>query len=187
MAVMRLVSLGAALAAFVAGAPAMAQCLAPEAVAKLEGVHPFVQTRTLTGVARPLVSSGEVEAKGDAVIWRVTKPVEIVTTIGPTGVTQAIDGGPAESVSGGGNNPFFSETGLLDLLKGDLSGVEARYGVTRGVRKAPAGWTLDLKPKSEALAPYIASISVAGCMRVEAVAVTQANGDVIRVDLKDAP
>ena len=166
----------------------MAQCAAPETVAKLEGSHPFVQTRTLKGVNRPLVSNGVVEAKGDAIVWRVTKPVEIVTKITPTGITQSVDGGPEEVMGGGASgNPFFSETGLLDLLKGDLTKVESRYEMKRTERKSVAGWVLDLKPKSQALAPYIASINVEGCKRVEAVAVTQANGDVIRIDLKSAP
>jgi hypothetical protein len=42
-------------------------------------------------------------------------------------------------------------------------------------------------PALAALAPFIASVAVEGCKRAEAVAVSQANGDVIGIDLKDTP
>ncbi|MBI1359090.1 MAG: outer membrane lipoprotein carrier protein LolA [Alphaproteobacteria bacterium] len=166
--------------------PASAACVAPEQLAALTGSHDFVQTRTLKGVSRPLVSSGQVTPQSDGVLWTVTHPIEIVTHVTPTGITQSIEGGPEQPVGpSGSNNPFISETGLIELLKGDLSKLDQRYDVTRGVRARPEGWTLQLKPKGAALAPYISGIAVEGCKRVESITVEQANGDTIRIDLKD--
>ncbi len=171
--------------AIVLCAPAMAECVAPEKLALVRGEHAFTQTRTLKGVKRPLVSSGTLEAKADGVVWKVTKPIEIVTRITSTGVTQSIDGGPDEPIgAAGANNPFFSETGLVDLLRGDLSKLDARYKVDRSTRARPEGWKLALAPKSASVTPYISSIAIEGCTRVESVAVSQANGDMMRIDLK---
>lgn len=166
-------------------APAMAQCAKPEDLALVRGEHAFTQTRTLKGVTRPLVSSGTLETQADGVVWKVVKPIEIVTRIGPKGVTQSIDGGPEEPAGAtGANNPFFSETGLIDLLRGDLSKLDARYQVARSKRAIPEGWKLALTPKSASVTPYISSIAIEGCTRVESVAVAQANGDMMRIDLE---
>lgn len=179
---------GSALALLAFAGPARAACASPEQVAALTGAHDFVQTRTLKGVARPLVSSGTVAPEAGGVVWTVTSPVKIVTHVGASGITQSIEDGPAQPVGpASGNNPFISETGLVDLLRGDLSKLETRYEVKRGARTGPEGWRLQLKPKAAALAPYISGIAVEGCQRVESIAVTQANGDAIRIDLKDRP
>jgi hypothetical protein len=181
--IVRIAILGALMAGL--AAPAMAACAKPEELALVRGEHAFAQTRTLKGVARPLVSSGTLETSADGVIWKVTKPIEIVTRIGPKGITQAIEGGPDEPLgAAGANNPFFSETGLIDLLRGDLSKLDTRYQVARSTRTSPEGWRLALTPKSASLTPYVASITIEGCTRVESVAVAQANGDMIRIDLK---
>ncbi len=169
-------------------APASAVCIAPEQIAALTGAHDFIQTRMLKGVARPLVSSGTVAPEPDGVLWTMTQPVRIVTRVTASGITQSIEDAPAQSVGpAAGNNPFISETGLIDLLRGDLSKLDARYEVKRSARAKPEGWRLQLKPKGAALAPYIAGIAVEGCQRIESIAVTQANGDMIRIELKDRP
>jgi hypothetical protein len=174
--------------AMVAVAPANAACAAPERIAALTGAHDFVQTRTLKGVARPLVSSGTVTPEKDGVLWTVTSPIKIVTHVSPAGITQSIEDAPPTPVGpAAGNNPFITETGLIDLLKGDLSKLDTRYEVKRSARARPEGWKLQLKPKGAALAPYISNIAVEGCQRVESIAVSQANGDMIRIDLKDRP
>jgi hypothetical protein len=176
------------LIALAVSAPAaMAECARPEALAHLSGKQPFVQTRTLKGMTRPLKSTGEVEATTDSMIWRVLTPMKIVTRISPAGITQSVDGGPEEKLGpAGSSNPFLTETGLLDLLKGDLSKIDTRYDVTREARAKPEGWKMSLQPKSAQLSPYVSAVRIEGCKRVEAIAVDQANGDSIRIELTGA-
>jgi hypothetical protein len=176
------------LVALALAAPAMAECAKPEALARFAGKQPFVQTRTLKGMSRPLKSTGEVEVTKDSAIWRVLTPMAITTRISPAGITQSVDGGPEQPMGpSAGANPFLNETGLLDLLKGDLSRMDARYEVAREARAKPEGWKLNLKPKSAQLSPYVSAVRVEGCKRVEAIAVDQANGDSIRIELTGAP
>ena len=168
--------------------PASAACAPPEQIAALIGAHDFVQTRTLKGVSRPLVSSGTLTPEADGVLWTVTQPVKIVTRVTSSGITQSIEDEPAQPLGpAGGNSPFISETGLIDLLKGDLANLATRYEVKRSLRAKPEGWRLELKPKGASLAPYVSSIGVEGCQRIETIAVLQVNGDMIRIDLKDRP
>lgn len=175
-----------ATACFLTAAPAFAECAKPEQVALIRGEHAFVQTRMLKGVKRPLAAEGVLKTEADTAVWTVKQPIEIVTRIGPEGVTQAVDGGPPEPVGPQGTgNPFFQDTGLVDLLRGDLSRVEEHYEVKRSVRTEPAGWTLALSPKSELLSKYIASVTVEGCQRVASITVVQSSGDTLRIDLKD--
>jgi len=175
------------LIALALAAPAVAECAKPEALAKLAGKQPFVQTRTLKGMSRPLKSAGEVEVTKDSAVWRVLTPMAITTRISPAGVTQSVDGGPEQPVGpAAGSNPFLTETGLLELLKGDLSKMDARYDVKRETRAKPEGWKLNLKPKSAQLSPYVSAVRIEGCKRIEAIAVDQANGDSIRIELAGA-
>jgi hypothetical protein len=167
--------------------PAVAQCVAPEVVARMETEQAFVQTRVLAGVPRPLVSRGVVRMDGDSVIWSVTDPFDIVTRVGPSGITQAIEGGPPEPVGAvGDNNPFFRDTGLVDLVRGQLSGLEARYSVKRAKRVGPDGWRLELTPRAASISGYISRIDIEGCTAVDAIAVRQSSGDVIEIQLKAA-
>jgi len=164
---------------------AAAACSRPEELAQLKGEEAFVQTRTFKGMAKPLISAGVVKPSGDGVLWTVEKPVKIVTRINPNGVTQSIEDGPEQPVGPAtGANPFIADTGLLDLLKGDLSKLPARYDVSRSARVKPEGFHLEMKPKASSLSPYISAISIEGCQRIEAITVAEANGDTIRIDFK---
>ncbi len=177
--------LAAMLTGSLVGAPTFAACAKPETLAKLSGAQGFEQTRTLKGVKRPMKSSGVVEVSGANVMWKVTSPVSIVTKVTPQGITQSVDGGPEEKLGpAAGSNPFLTESGLMDILKGDFSAMEQRYVVKRENRTKPEGWKLDLSPRSAQLSPYIAGVRIEGCKRIEAISVDQANGDSIRIDLK---
>ncbi len=168
-------------------APALADCAAPEAVARLESAQAFVQTRVLAGVPRPIVSRGVVRMDGDTVVWSVTDPFDIITRVGPSGVTQAIEGGHAEPVGAAGeSNPFFRDTGLVDLVRGQLTDLEARYIVKRTKRTGAEGWRLELAPRASSISGYISRIDIEGCKAVDAIAVRQASGDVIEIQLKGA-
>jgi len=164
-------------------APAMAECAKPEAIAAPKGEQAFTQTRILKGLKRPIVSTGVVLVDGETVLWTVKEPIEIVTRITKTGVTQAVDGGAPEPLGPEGSDAVLVQSGLMDLLKGQLSALDTRYSVKRVAREKGEGWRLDMTPKGEQLKGWIAGLDVEGCNRIETVSIRQANGDVMNVAL----
>lgn len=171
---------------FAAAAPAgLAQtCLDPSDLAGQNGARDFTQTRELTGVPAPLRSSGHVAFSDEEIVWTVTSPLTIVTRVAPDGMTQSIEGGDPEPVgAGGADNPLLNDSGLLDLLRGDLSRLDERYDVVR--EADDAGWTLKLTPKLADMAEFVSGVTIKGCMAVDAIRVDQSNGDAIAVAFDD--
>lgn len=157
---------------------ASAKCAEPTRLAVEQGEAQFRQTRRIKGVAQPLVSNGVMTMRGDVLTWRVRQPVDILTTITPTGVTQSIDGGAPQRLAGGG---AFEQSGMLRLLTGDLSQVERNYTVARA--PGPNGaWRMMLAPKDAQLARFLSNIEVRGCTRVDGVVVRQTDGDSIELE-----
>ncbi len=163
---------------------AYAQCADPLRLPAEYGAFAFTQTRHLSGVRNPLVSRGRAVVAENRIDWRVTQPLEIVTVITPSGISQSVEGGPPQRMGGQGD-AFLSSAGLLNLLAGDISALGNHYEIARS--PAPgAGWRVRLTPKSQATARFIAYIEAGGCERVSNVEVRQANGDWMEIALSPA-
>ena len=158
----------------------MQTCSDPMSVAQEIGTRNFIQERSLVGIDQSLVSSGRVDVSEDAIVWTVSDPIEISTTISPQGMTQSIEGGAAQPIGTiGASNPLLSQSGLLNLLKGDLTGIDANYDVA-GLDNA-SGWGVSLTPKDQEMAEHVSEIDVQGCTKIEMIKVKQSNGDTIKV------
>ncbi|WP_420478910.1 outer membrane lipoprotein carrier protein LolA [Brevundimonas sp. FT23028] len=144
-----------------------------------------MQTRHLSGVRAPLVSRGQAQIAAQRVDWHVTDPLDVRTVITPSGVTQSVEGGPAQRMGAQGGEAFLS-TGLLDLLSGDIAAMRRHYNISRRPNGAGGSWTLRLTPRAPALARQLSSIDIAGCERVNSVEVLQANGDRMQIALTPA-
>jgi hypothetical protein len=148
----------------------------------------FTQTRHLAGTRAPLVARGRVEIAPQRVDWHVTDPLDVRTTITPTGITQSIEDGAEQRVTPqGGGDVFFSSAGLFDLLAGNFAALDAHYVVTRSTTGADGAWRMRLTPRATALGRFLSYIDVAGCDRVSEVDVRQANGDWMEIALQAAP
>jgi hypothetical protein len=151
------------------------------------GAMAFTQTRHLNGVRAPLVSRGQAVVAANRVDWRVTAPIDVVTTITPAGITQSVEGGPPQRVGPqGGGDAFLSSAGLFDLLVGDFDGLNAHYTLVRSPAQSNGGWRMRLTPRSPELARFVSHIEVAGCERVTQVELRQANGDWMEIALAPA-
>ena len=147
------------------------------------GPTAFTQTRHLVGVRAPLVSQGVVTISANQVQWHVTQPVDIVTIIGPTGMTQSVEGGPAQPLAAGSGDAFLSSSGLRAVLNGDFSSARTQYDITRLPAGADGAWNIRLRPRAGALARFIAAIDVRGCAEVARVSVRQVSGDWMDIDI----
>lgn len=163
-----------------------AQCADPMQLGVEYGAVSFTQTRHLTGVRAPLISRGSAVVSAAGVDWRVTDPIEVRTTITASGITQSVEGGPAQPVAAGGDG-FFSSAGLLSLLAGDIAALRNYYEVARAAPGAGGAWRLRLTPKTANIARFLSYIEVGGCQRVSDVQVRQANGDWMQIALSPGP
>jgi hypothetical protein len=162
---------------------AHAQCADPFHIAAPTGAVAFTQTRHLSGVARPLVSHGQAQVGADRLQWHVTQPVDILTVISPAGVTQSIEGGPAQSMGPQGGDAFMSSSGLLDIMRGDFTAARTHYEVAALPAAASGDWRLRLTPRSAQMARFISFFEVQGCDAVGQVKVQQAGGDWMEIQL----
>lgn len=144
----------------------------------------FTQTRHLNGVRAPLVSRGTATIAQSRVDWRVTDPIDILTTISSTGITQSVENGPPQRVAmQGAGDAFLTSAGLFDLLAGNFAALNTHYTVVRAASGANGAWRMRLTPRAAGLAQVVSYIEVAGCERVQNVEVRQANDDWMSIAL----
>jgi hypothetical protein len=148
------------------------------------GVFDFTQTRHLSGVRAPLVSRGRATVAAERVDWHVTSPLDVRTTITPSGIVQTVDGGQPQRVGPqGGGDAFLSSAGLFNLLAGDFSALAPHYTIAPRPAQTNGRWGMRLTPRAASLARFVSHIDVAGCERVDAVELRQANGDWMEIAL----
>jgi hypothetical protein len=170
-------------AAFLIAAPAnAAACIDPNNIRVEYGSMSFTQTRHLNGITRPLVARGQATIAAQRVDWHVTTPVDALTTITPSGITQSIDGGAPQRVNAGGD-ALLSSAGLFDMLVGNFEALQQHYTITPQPARANGDWSIRLTPRAAGMARALTHIDVAGCERVAEVEVQQANGDRMEINL----
>jgi hypothetical protein len=161
-----------------------ANCADPFKIAVERGAKAFTQTRHLNKVATPLISQGEAVIAPDRVEWHVTKPLDVLTTITPRGITQSVENSPPQSVGPeDASNSFLTSTGLFDLLVGDFATARTHYDIVNIPTQQTKSWKLNFTPRQPALAQFISNIVVEGCTGIEQVEVHQANGDWMQITL----
>ena len=176
---------GVLIAAMVAGVgagPAFAACADPFKLKAETGSFDFRQTRRLSTMKTPLISTGVAAVKPGRVDWRVVKPVDVRLTITPGKITQSVQGGPAQAVGPASADPFLRSSGLFEILTGNYDALK-RYYTISGSPVPGAAWKLALKPKDANLGRFLSTLEIAGCARAEAVTIRQANGDTIAIEM----
>lgn len=168
----------------VAGAgPAAAACSDPFKLKPETGSFDFKQTRRLTTMKSPLISTGVAAVRPGRVDWRVVKPVDVRLTITPGRITQSVQGGPAQAVGPASADPFLRSSGLFEILTGNYDALKKYYAISGGPTAPGGAWKLSLKPKDANLGRFLSSIEIAGCARAEGVTIRQGNGDTIAIEM----
>jgi hypothetical protein len=143
------------------------------------GDFAFRQTRKLASVPRPLVSEGVARIDKGKVVWSVRKPFAVETVITPSGMTQAVNGGPAKAAGGGTVDPFLRSSGLFQLLTGDYKALGRYYAISTS--KGAAAWRVSLTPRDKGMARFVSAIEVSGCTAPADVQIRQVNGDLMTI------
>jgi hypothetical protein len=178
----------AGLTVSVLAAPGLAQaaCTDPFKLKAETGSYDFKQTRHLSNMKTPLVSTGVADLRPGRVDWRVIKPVDVRLTITPGRITQSVQGGPAQAVGPASADPFLRSSGLFEILTGDYGALRRYYVIAGGAPAPGAPWKLTLKPKDANLGRFLANIEIAGCERAQSVNIRQGNGDTIAIEMSPA-
>lgn len=137
----------------------------------------FVQRRYLTGLTKPLESSGSfLFAKEAGIEWHTEKPFDSQFLLTDNRITQRDEGGVSLEIQASDQpalavvaRVFFALFALdVDSLSQDFE----LYGQARG-----AGWQLGLKPRAEALGSMFRQALVEGSGAVHRVTLEDGNGD----------
>ncbi len=137
----------------------------------------FVQRRFLTGLAKPLESSGSfLFAREAGIEWHTEKPFDSQFLLTDSRITQRDEGGVSLEIRAADQpalavvaRVFFALFSLdVDSLSHDFD----LYG-----QPADAGWQLGLKPRAEALGSMFRQALVEGAGAVSRVTLEDGNGD----------
>ncbi len=162
-------------------------CPPPSSLAVSDFSREFVQTRHLKGVSAPLVSRGTVSLDGETIRWHNRSPFDILTTFGPDGITQSVEGGDAEPVSmGGGAVPGLGGLPLASVLRGDLNALNAYFRISTSAGAVDGAWVAVLTPLDGRLADILGTIELRGCDEVERVTLGRSTGDRDVIELSPA-
>ncbi len=165
---------------FLSGAALAAEptCPPPNEIVVSDFSRAFVQSRHLEGVSAPLVSEGTVTLAGERILWHNRSPFDILTTFGPNGITQSVEGSDPQPVSaGGGAVPGVGGLPLASVLRGDLNALNAYFAISTSVEAGNGPWVAILVPLDDRLAEILGTIEIRGCTEVERVTLRRPAGD----------
>ena len=146
----------------------------------------FVQTRELTGLKRPLKSSGRmVVDKARGVLWKTEKPIAGTLRVSRQEIVQK-DGSQVLMRLSAEREPAVKTIGsvLFSLFSGDLATLD-RYFSHRGSlqrRDGKPGWELQLTPREATLASLIQRIEIKGNSNAEEITLKTESGDLTRIE-----
>jgi len=145
----------------------------------------FTQERRIEGLSRPLVSRGRfVVVRGEGVLWDTAEPFPHSLRVTAQGVRveEPAAGAAGLARASTGAAPREMNRMLGALFEADL-GVLDRYFRARG-ELADSGWSIDLRPRADALARVFSAIVLRGDALLRTIELQEANGDHTRIRLE---
>ncbi|MDR3410178.1 MAG: outer membrane lipoprotein carrier protein LolA [Formivibrio sp.] len=148
----------------------------------------FVQTRELTGLKKPLKSSGRMLVdKTRGVLWKTEKPIAGTLRVSRQEIVQK-DGQQILMRLSAEKEPVVKTIGsvLFSLFAGDLATLDRYFSHTGSLqrRDGQRGWELQLTPREPALAHLIQRIELKGAGTAEEVVLRAESGDLTRIEFR---
>ena len=164
-------------------------CPAPDKLRAEAIDRSFTQDKNLAGMSKPLHSEGRLTASSDAVVWHMTTPFDVATTITAKGIVQSVDNGPAQPVGPGSAEIGISVAkSMAAMMRGQWDELKTMFDVAVSPVPAAGDWTVKLTPLDPRLLSVVGIITVRGCTDVDDVTIERADGDreTIRFGVKSA-
>ncbi|RUO69539.1 LolA family protein [Idiomarina ramblicola] len=130
----------------------------------------FHQKKQLSGLPRPLVSSGQLDISTDEIVWTTEQPQQQQLIINRQGIFEQ---GSEGSVSGSDTIAQL----LLAILQQDKAVLKQQF------RLSVEEGCVMMVPKGDALASVIEKIHSCGANSVELVELFEQNGNTTRIEL----
>ncbi len=157
---------------------AQAACMSPASLRASNFDRGFHQEKYLTGMEKPLKSEGRLTAGGDEIVWHMLKPFDVKTIIGPSGITQSVDGGAATEVgSGTGEIAASVARSMAAMMRGEWEALRVMFAVDVPKEKSEGDWAVGLTPLDDRLKSVLGVITVHGCRDVSSVDIVRGDGD----------
>jgi hypothetical protein len=159
-------------------AASAAACPAPTSIRATALDRHFTEQKFIAGMSKPLTSEGRLTASTDEVVWHMTAPFDVKTTIAPGGITQSIDGGASTPVAAGAAEMGAGVAkSMAALMRGRWDELKTLFEVTLPPSPAAGQWQVGLKPIDPRLQGVLGTITVHGCEDVSSVEIARADGD----------
>lgn len=149
-------------------------CLSPDQIGTRDVDRTFTQERTLPGLRAPLTSKGRVVVNGTGIVWHMTDPFDVRTTITSDGISQSVNGGLP--VSGTTEGATLLKP-LSALLRADWTELENMFRITRQENEGEMRWRIILTPYDDHLESVVGSIIVTGCREIDSVEIERGDSD----------
>lgn len=149
-------------------------------------VAEFTQTRRISGLKQPVVSSGRVVfARGQGLVWQIERPFRHAYVFSAQGLTEIDAKGERRPRASGQAGDVAQGARVFDaLLRGDLTALREHFEVeVQGAREA---WTAQLRPRRAEVASALRSLTLKGGREVQEIALTEASGDLSHIALRVA-
>lgn len=130
----------------------------------------FHQKKQLSGLPRPLVSTGQLDIRKDEIVWTTEQPQQQQLTINRQGIFEQ---GSEDSVSGSDTIAQL----LLAILQQDEAVLKQQFRLSLEQN------CVVMVPEADALASVIEKIHSCGTNSVELVELFEQNGNTTRIEL----
>jgi hypothetical protein len=171
----KVIALFALISGVVSGSAAVA-CPKPDQLRASSLDRTFTQEKFVSGMSKPLKSEGRIMASGDEIVWHMKKPFDVKTTIAPSGISQSVDGKPAEAAGAAEIGAMVAKS-MAAMMRGRWSDLKTMFSVTLPSPQEEGSWLVVLKPLDERLQGVLGTITVHGCSDVSDVEIVRPDGD----------
>jgi Outer membrane lipoprotein carrier protein LolA-like len=143
----------------------------------------FSQTRTLSAMKQPLVSTGSILfVRERGVIWHVDTPYKATYAITDAGMREIGANGQPGASRGGNDSRGTAQVSRMmrAMLGGDLSGLYSQFDVK--AHGTPSNWRMELTPSQPQLAQSVRRLDMNGGDFLQGLRIVLANGDATQIE-----
>lgn len=146
----------------------------------------FIQSRSIQGMTKPLVSSGQLLMVRDKGLWwHQGRPFPLTLVLDDSRMVQVMNDQPPQIVTAQSNPQMFQFNHLLRaLFRADRPVLEQNFALAF-TERAGGQWSLVLTPKTSPLDKLFNSITLTGAEYLDSIELNDRQGDLTHIALSN--